>query len=81
MLDLADPEVTAFLEAAKQQLSSSDSETIRVLEDLIELLIRKKLIMLTDLPDAARKKLAERQRMRNELNAFQGLMVGEEDIL
>jgi len=80
-LALGHPEVQAFLEAAKQQLSSSDAETIRVLEDLVELLIRKKLILFTDLPDAAQQKLAERQRMRSELNALHDLMVGEEDIL
>ena len=75
------PEVEAFLVAARQQLSLSDVETIRVLEDLIDVMIRKKLILLTDLPEAAQRKITERQRMRNELNALHDLMVGEEDIL
>jgi len=80
-LEFSHPEVEAFLAAAKQQLSSSDVETIRVLEDLIDVLICKKLILLTDLPEAAQRKITERQRMRNELNALHDLMVGEEDIL
>ena len=80
-LDLSHPEVAAFLEKAREQLSSSDTETIRVLEDLIDLLIHKKIILLTDLPDAAQQKIADRQRMRNELNVLNNLMVGEEDIL
>ena len=80
-LDLSHPEVRAFLEAAKSQLSSSDTETIRVIEDLVDLLIQKKLILLTDLPIAAQKKLTERQRMRSELNVLGNLMVDEEDIL
>ena len=80
-LDLSHPEVKAFLDAAKDQLSSSDSETIRVIEDLVDLLIQKKLIVLTDLPHAAQQKLSERQRMRSELNVLDNLMVGEEDIL
>lgn len=80
-LDLTNPEVEAFLEAAKDQLSSSDTETIRVIEDLVDLLIQKKLILLTDLPLAAQQKLSERQRMRSELNVLGNLMVDEEDIL
>ena len=80
-LDLSHPEVMAFLEAAKDQLSSSDTETIRVIEDLVDLLIQKKLILLTDLPLAAQQKLSERQRMRSELNVLGNLMVDEEDIL
>ncbi len=80
-LDLADPEVLEFLQNAKNELSSSDSDTIRVIEDLVDVLIQKKLILLTDLPVPAQQKLTERQRMRNELNVLDNLMVDEEDIL
>ena len=80
-LDLSDPEVLEFLQKAKKELSSSDSDTIRVIEDLVDVLIRKKLILLTDLPVPAQQKLTERQRMRNELNILDNLMVDEEDIL
>jgi hypothetical protein len=80
-LELAHPDVQAFLEAARNQVSSSDSETIRVIEDLVDLLIEKKLILFTDLPRAAQQKLSERQRMRSELNVLGNLMVDEEDIL
>jgi hypothetical protein len=80
-LSLSHPDVTAFLEAAKHQLSSSDTETIRVIEDLLDVLIEKKLLLLTDLPAAAQQKLSERQRMRSELNVLGNLMVDEEDIL
>lgn len=80
-LDLSDPEVLEFLQNAKNELSSSDSDTIRVIEDLVDVLIRKKLILLTDLPVPAQQKLSERQRMRNELNVLDNLMVDEKDIL
>jgi hypothetical protein len=80
-LDLSHPEVLEFLQNAKNELSSTDSDTIRVIEDLVDVLIRKKLILLTDLPVPARQKLSERQRIRNELNVLDNLMVGEEDIL
>ena len=43
--------------------------------------IRKKLILLTDLPEAAQRKLIGRRRMRSEMNALHDLMVGEQDIL
>ena len=80
-LSLSHPDVQAFLESAKNQLSSSDTETIRVIEDLVSVLIAKKVILLTDLPDAAQQKLSERQRMRSEMNDLGNLMVDEEDIL
>ncbi len=80
-LDLANPEILAYLELARNQLSSSDTETIRVIEDLVDLLIEKKLILLTDLPDAAQQKLSERQRMRGDLGVLANLVVDEEDIL
>ena len=80
-LDLAKPEVLAYLELARNQLSSSDTETIRVIEDLVDLLIEKKLIVMTDLPDAAQQKLTERQRIRGDLGVLANLVVDEEDIL
>jgi len=80
-LELSDPEVNEFLEHAKIELSSSDADTIRVIEDLVDVLIQKKLILLTDLPAAAQQKLTQRRRIRSELNILDNLMVGEEDIL
>ncbi len=75
------PEVRQFLELAKNQLQTSDAETIRVIEDLVDLLIQKKVILLTDLPDAAQQKLMQRQHMRNDLSVMGNLMVDEDDIL
>ena len=80
-LELSDPEVLQFLQRAKNELSSSDADTIRVIEDLIDVLIQKKLILLTDLPVPAQQKMTERQKIRNELNVLDNLMVDEEDIL
>ena len=80
-LDLENLEIQAYLEMARDQLLSSDTETIRVIEDLVDLLIEKKLILLTDLPPAAQKKLSERHRMRGDLGVLGNLVVDEEDIL
>jgi len=64
------PELMLFLGDAIQResdltpLQASDFETIRVLEDLIDLLIGKGVIAFTDLPDAAQAKLRRRQFLR-----------------
>ena len=80
-MELSDPEVLGFLQQAKRELSSTDADTIRVIEDLVDLLVQKKLILLTDLPLPAQQKLTERRRIRNELNVLDNLMVDEADIL
>jgi hypothetical protein len=80
-LDPDHPDIKAFLERARDNLSSSDSETIRVIEDLVDVLIRKKLLLLTDLPQAAQQKLMKRQHIRNELCVLGNLMVDKKDIL
>ena len=53
--------------AGSSSLDSSDQDFIRVLEDVVELLIDKGIILFTDLPDSAQQKVMQRQRMRSEL--------------
>lgn len=62
----------------KQQLSSSDLEFVRVLEDLIEVLISNGTIRLTDLPPQALAKLNERKRTRKQLKKSLDL-IGDDD--
>ena len=50
-----------------QLLSLSDIGIIRILEDLIDLLIRKNVILLTDLPEEAQDKIRERKRVRKKI--------------
>lgn len=69
------------IEQVRQSLEVSDVETVRVIEDLVDVLIEKKLLLLTDLPYPAQEKLLERQRMRQTLGVYGGLMVSEDDIL
>jgi hypothetical protein len=60
-----DAQVLAFL--GRQQaggFQQLDADFIRVLEDLIDLLIDKRVINMTDLPAAARDKLAARRGHR-----------------
>lgn len=76
---LLDEEVIKFLgkagemDALSQLLLLSDTSIIRVLEDLIDLLIRKNVILLTELPMEAQEKIRERKRVRNKM--------GEEDLM
>ena len=86
-LAVDNPEVQTYLEqlrrisAAKDLLSSSDAETVRVIEDLIEVLVDRRLIMLTDLPVPAQQKIINRQSTRQTLNRLDNLMVDADDIL
>jgi hypothetical protein len=59
-------------------LSMSDVGIIRIVEDLVDLLVRKNVIMFTDLPSEAQSKLRERKKMRERMYD-QGIMV--DDIL
>jgi hypothetical protein len=83
-----DPELLAFLRRA---LDEDDDDTlteapfvdadlafIRVVEDLIEVLMRKGVIALTDLPPAAQEKLMSRRALRHWLAGVAGI-VGDGD--
>ncbi len=81
---LLDEEVLSFLQgsgeidALAQVLSLSDGSIIRVLEDLVEVLVRKNVILFTDLPVEAQEKIRQRQKMRRKIGREQ-IMV--DDIL
>ncbi|WP_409525865.1 tryptophan synthase subunit beta like protein [Nitrincola sp. MINF-07-Sa-05] len=64
----------------QQALIKSDTELVRVVEDLIELLTDKGVIQFTDLPSAAQKKLMTRQSLRKRVNGLQ-LLSDEDDEL
>ena len=55
---------------AKDRLRATDLGVTRVLEDLIQLLIDKNVIMFTELPDGAQQKIAVRQAMRQDLQGL-----------
>jgi hypothetical protein len=71
---LMDEEILHFLsrdgklDSWIQLLSLSDVSIIRVLEDLIDVLVRKNIIMLTDLPEEARDKLRQRKKVREKID-------------
>ncbi len=71
---LNDPEVLQFLQQTDPKnglmnsaLAQSDTDLVRVVEDLIQLLIDRNIINFTDLPAAAQKKIRHRQILRSKL--------------
>jgi hypothetical protein len=81
---IMDEEILAFLDKSVdtdpwiQLLSLSDVGIIRILEDLIDLLIRKNVILFTELPSEAQAKISERKKVRERI-APENFMV--DDIL
>lgn len=61
-------------------LTETDIGLIRVIEDLIDILIEKNILMFTDLPVEAREKILFRKSTREKLSAPSGLIEPEEDI-
>lgn len=50
-------------------LSISDLGIIRILEDLVDVLVAKNLIMYTDLPVDAQEKIRERKKVRERMES------------
>lgn len=64
------PELQHFLRSVggyAEQLSATDQDFVRVLEDVVELLIDKGLILFTELPSSAQEKMLMRQQLRSRL--------------
>jgi len=74
------PELRAFFNTLEQQDSvfeTSDLKLIRVIEDVIDLLIAKNVICITELPPPVQTKLMERRSLRQSLNALK--LFGDDD--
>lgn len=83
-----DPAVVGFLlpEGADSDdstvyLSATDTALARVLEDLIELLVQKGVLLYTELPSDAQRKLSRRRRIRAHLGGDHPLLPEDDDIL
>ena len=75
------PELRAFVERLTDSESgifeTSDMKLIRVIEDVIDLLIAKNVICITELPQPVQAKLMERRSLRNSLNSL--TLFGDDD--
>lgn len=70
------PEVVAFMQGNHPTaggFDSLDAGLVRVIEDLVDVLISRNVIRITDLPAAAQNKLLERKSYRTQFreNALQ----------
>jgi hypothetical protein len=71
-----DPELIAFISEGGAEpvlrafLAASDAELMAILEDLINVLIDKNVILLSDFPDAAQRKLMNRGNVREKIQTF-----------
>ncbi|MEM9255860.1 MAG: tryptophan synthase subunit beta like protein [Pseudomonadota bacterium] len=71
------PAVAAFLKpltTEQSQLDATDQDLVRVLEDVVDLLIAKGVILFTELPESAQEKIINRQRLRSQLGAALDLL-------
>jgi len=76
------PDVLAFLQAggaAQGAFSSLDASLVRVLEDLVDVLISRNVIRITDLPPEAQKKLFQRKRFRESTRGNALKLIADHD--
>ncbi len=69
------------VEESLRQLQQTDSDMIRVLEDLIHVLMTKGVLRITDLPAAAQHKLVNRSHSRDALGGLNRLINDDESSL
>jgi len=62
-------------------LTQSDIEFVRVIEDLIDILIKKNYLTFTDLPSKVREKIISRNDARGRLAVTNDIVVSDEGIL
>lgn len=81
------PEIITFLgvdpsqSETLQALRDSDGELARVIEDLIQVLIQKQVLLFTDLPDAVQQKLVSRQKLRSMLSQESPFLLSDDDMI
>ena len=56
------------------ELQASDQDFVRVLEDVVDLLMDKGVILFTELPASAQDKIMRRQRLRSEMGSALDLL-------
>ncbi len=78
------PDVLAFLgQGEGRSFAEMDANLVRVLEDLIDALLKRNILRITDLPPEAQQKLIDRKTFRSRfqhsaLNLFGNEMPGAE---
>jgi SepF-like predicted cell division protein (DUF552 family) len=84
---VSDEELTDFIAESTNNrallalIKVLDIGIIRVLDDLVDLLIKKNIIIFSELPIEAQKKLAKRKTVRKQLRRDPPIIEEEEDLL
>jgi len=78
-----DPEALQFIHDRwrENELAELDRDFVRVIEDTIELLIAKDVILFTDLPEKVQEKLLRRKEVRQRTHYEGNLGTGGDDII
>ncbi len=77
-----DPEVLQFIHQRwrRHELESLDRDFIRAIEDVIELLIAKNMIIFTDLPPKVQEKLLRRREVRQQ-TTYPPFLGNDDDVI
>lgn len=81
-IQAGDPELLAFLNLRDSELAHvmKDIDFVRVIEDVIDALIKTNVIRLTDLPEAAQHKLISRKGLRDRRQGSLDLIGNDDSI-
>ena len=89
-ISLDNPEVLQFLAASNSigdqnkhyaELLAQDLQQIRILEDLIDLLTAKGVILFSELPAAAQQKILNKKNTREQLDQSNDIIVQDDALL
>ncbi|EEO26908.1 hypothetical protein [Oxalobacter paraformigenes] len=89
-LSLDSPEVLQFLAGGSSvsdrnkqyfELLAQDLQQIRILEDLIDLLTAKGVILFSELPPAAQQKILNKKNTREQLDQSNDIIVQDDALL
>ncbi len=65
---------------ALDALNSTDSEMLRIVEDLIDVLMEKQIFVFTELPEAVQAKINARKQLRKDMGSLDGLINDDDSI-
>ena len=80
----ADPETAGHYSAetrARLALQDTDTDIARVTEDLVHLLVKKNVILFTELPEMVQEKLMSREQLRTQLNTSEYMIISDDETL
>ena len=82
-IDEGHPDIQSFfsIQTSQHGFDAADTDFVRAIEDLIDILMAKNIIRHTDLPDAVQQKLMFRKGLRRRLNDSLNLLDGEDEVL